>query len=212
MRDFLSTHPDMEYYWGTNAYTGLVESSLGSDGTPVLTSNPTAPSGCNCADPMISSASSFAQWFHDDPSVNRTVQVELPLTDIGGGVFSFDDQTFFPLDGLGWNADPLTEELFNDTLSDLHNFHFTTEIHTSFVYQAGQSFTFTGDDDVWAFIDEQLVIDLGGLHGQLSRTVDLDTLGLTAGNTYSLDVFHAERRHDGSTFRIDTSISCFFPQ
>jgi fibro-slime domain-containing protein len=55
------------------------------------------------------------------------------------------------------------------------------------------------------------VIDLGGLHGEVEGTVDLDTLGLTEGEVYARDIFHAERRHDGSHFRIETSIECFLP-
>jgi len=52
-------------------------------------------------------------------------------------------------------------------------------------------------------------MDLGGLHSMVSGAIDLDTLGLTAGNDYTLDVFHAERCDSGSNFRIDTSIACF---
>ena len=55
------------------------------------------------------------------------------------------------------------------------------------------------------------VIDLGGLHGELTGSIDLDTLGLTDGESYTMDIFHAERRHDGSHFRIETSIQCFAP-
>jgi fibro-slime domain-containing protein len=49
---------------------------------------------------------------------------------------------------------------------------------------------------------------------QLEDTVDLDAqaakLGITVGgNSYSMDIFHAERHTDKSNFRIDTSIECF---
>ena len=92
-----------------------------------------------------------------------------------------------------------------------YNFHFTTEIHTSFQYTGGETFTFTGDDDVWVYINKKLVIDIGGVHGNTSANVKLDDLGLTPGLVYNLDVFHAERRTVGSNFRIDTTI-CSQPQ
>jgi hypothetical protein len=34
---------------------------------------------------------------------------------------------------------------------------------------------------------------LGGIHGALTASVNLDSLGLTTGQSYTLDFFHAER-------------------
>ncbi|HWZ89874.1 MAG TPA: fibro-slime domain-containing protein, partial [Polyangiaceae bacterium] len=82
---------------------------------------------------------------------------------------------------------------------------------TQFSYTGGETFQFQGDDDVWVFINGKLTVDLGGLHPRTLGTVSLDAsatmLGLQKGNVYSLDLFHAERHTDKSTFRIDTNLS-----
>jgi len=60
------------------------------------------------------------------------------------------------------------------------------------------------------FINNKLVIDLGGVHAKLSGSVKLDEvatqLGLVKGMTYPLDLFHAERHTTESNLQITTSI------
>jgi len=117
------------------------------------------------------------------------------------------------IDGLGWNAvagaTPQT-----DVGSDgvRHNFAFTSELHYPFTYDASKppTFDFTGDDDVWVFINGHLAVDLGGIHAATNGSVTLDAahatqFGLVNGGMYSIDMFQAERFTKQSTYRLTLS-------
>lgn len=187
IRDFKIEHPDFEASIGGSS-KGIVSSTLGLDGKPVYVGQ---------TNDSIDSAASFHQWYNNVAGVNQSTQHSITLyeTDPNSGIYSYSNNNFFPIDG----------QLFgNENLS--HNYHFTYELHTDFTYKAGQSFSFTGDDDVWVFINKKLVIDLGGIHGAESATVNLDDLGLSDGTTYDFDFFFAERHTTQSNLMIQTSI------
>ncbi|HTJ47183.1 MAG TPA: fibro-slime domain-containing protein, partial [Kofleriaceae bacterium] len=162
IRDFHKTHPDFEHFTSDAVVKGLVAPSLGGDHTPSY-----APAGATVC---TSGPTQFADWYHDVAGANVAIPITLSLIETSPGTYVFDSGAFFPIDGQG----------FGDEGFD-HNFSFTTEIHTLFTYQGGESFTFRGDDDLWMFVNGQLAIDLGGTHQPATTTVNVDDLGLTKG-------------------------------
>ena len=56
------------------------------------------------------------------------------------------------------------------------------------------------------YIDNKLVINLGGIHGVETKNVLIDSLGLTKGKTYPLDFFYAERHVVASNLLITTTL------
>ena len=155
----------------------------------------------------IESTTSFNQWYNTIPDVNMEFELELQLAEEvpDSGTYVYDTNAFFPLDGMGFGNSP----------GQSHNFHFTTEVHVLFEYEAGQSFTFRGDDDLWVFVNGRLALDVGGLHEALEGTINFDAqaaeLGIVPGELYEMDIFHAERQSSESNFRIETNIRCFTP-
>jgi fibro-slime domain-containing protein len=225
-RDFRSSnatlpggHPDFQHSWAgsVTGIAGVVCTSsntatcgkLDTAGKPVL--GLAVPSTA-----AIRDASTFGLWYRSVNSDGVThnghpIQIwphtsKLTLTQSTpfSPTYVFEQQDFFPLDGMGYGSIGAEVPLCKvkgkegvttvasppdgnccecDTASGCrgHNFGFTTELRYFFQYQGGETLTFYGDDDVFVYVNGRLAVDIGGVHPQLYGRVVLGDDGLPGG-------------------------------
>jgi len=166
---------------------GMVAEKIGADRKPV--SN--APDGV-----CWTSAESFSKWFRESPGENYVFPYSITAYwNEDNKAYVYNNPQFFPLDNQGWGNE-----------NKGHNYGFCFDFHSQFTYVGGETYDFIGDDDVWVFINDKLVVDLGGVHGATPGSVQLDSLGLTIGYTYNFDFFFCERHVTESTMAFSTTM------
>jgi len=180
----------------------------------------------------ISSPAQFQNWYVDVPTFNIPFTADLVASNAdtcNSLVFEYDNQNFYPIDGMGFG------NFYND-----HNYGFTYSLHLTFTYQGDETFNFAGDDDVWVFINGILAIDIGGVHSTESAGINLSwpptgcasyasqitnppqscatplstssvpcacIVGLNGpGNVYTFDLFYNERHTVASDLQFTTSL------
>ena len=145
----------------------------------------------------ITSAESFDEWYRDKMGTNLSIQHTIDLVRNGSGIYEYASNSFYPVDGM----------LFGNQ-GDAHNNYFTFTFNANFTYEqcVEQYFEFMGADDAWLFVNNSLAIDLGGVIPGTNQRVDMDRLGLVAGQVYQIRFFYAHRNPSQAVFSVRTNI------
>ena len=122
---------------------------------------------------------------------------------------------FFPFNAV--NSGSLHDGLYNSRMTSIDgsiNHYFGVHMSTRFVQQNGGYtddtkktpiiYEFSGDDDVWVFIDGVLVADLGGIHDLASLSINFATGEIKINGALQNERLGRILGYDGNTLPDDT--------
>ncbi len=157
---------------------GMIKPGLGADRLPIPAFTDSEASWNALHDALsanvtghdpVAETDNFYRWFHEVPTRSKRIDGRtVTFNRAGKRTYVYGGQDIYPLDDVA-GLDEADVKL-KDWRGQLHNFGFTA--HLGFAIKVAASgdelFQFSGDDDVWVFLNDQLVLDIGGLHGPIS--------------------------------------------
>ena len=185
---------------------GLVLPELGPDGLPV------AATGQKEANQAINMEKWFGLVEGETEEQSGTLQLRY---DKDGAKFTFGADDFYPMEGVEFSKEDKANK-------DGHNRLFTMQFSVPFValVNGGEQFTVTMDDDTFVFVNDRLVVDMGGVHDAMTGVMAIDDEGkvmakvddggwkdsgvrLAPGEKATVEVFHADRDSKDSTIQLE---------
>jgi len=157
----------------------------------------TQPAAGTASAGQITSTQSFAAWFSETPDISAVDEIQLLLADDGSGNYQMSTTSW----------EPINDELLGNEDGEV-NRNFTVDVSSIFFNRDCQSKYIEVETsmDCWVFIDDIMVIDLGGTTGNARQRIDLDRLGLADNTWHRVRFFIAQRLDGPQDLFISTSL------
>ena len=204
--------------WGSAPTTGLNEVPYAYQGETALRApNYTGGTTINVTAEPGGFRMNNRHYTIDTAYTNKKIDSTVRFVHMGNGRYQFNvNGGFFPL-GNGGNIPhkgltPADNWIYSGGSGSNRNYSYTMELVYEFRYEqnTNQNFTFRGDDDVWVFVKNKLVMDIGGIHEAKEESFNLDQLrtrlNLVDGERTTMNFFYVERHANDANILITTNI------
>ncbi|KAK5580980.1 hypothetical protein RB653_001007 [Dictyostelium firmibasis] len=198
--------------FGSQARTSIIKNIV----SPTLDNTKIPKLGSNGVSTTLQSPNLVQYWFQTNfANASKNSGLNSPLSktitlnyDSNSGNYVYNNPNFFLIDSDGFDK-VQSNRIYKDSTGTYHNYHYCVSFNYVFKPdgQGKEMFTFTGNDDVWVYVNNKLLLDGGGIHAPESISVDFTKASLAKGIDTPLDFFYCERSTNSQpSFKIETNL------